>query len=57
MPNLRSAAMFISIEGRKHWCNGLMPFLDPLLVSKSVERQRVEQFASVVGGVVSEGAA
>lgn len=32
-------------------------FLDPLLVSKSVERQRVEQFASVVGGVVSEGAA
>jgi hypothetical protein len=32
-------------------------FLDPLLVSKSVERERVEQFASVVGGAVSEGAA
>jgi len=32
-------------------------FLDPLLVSKSVERERVERFASVVGGAVSEGAA
>ena len=32
-------------------------FLDPLLVSKSVARERVEQFASVVGGAVSEGTA
>jgi hypothetical protein len=26
MLNLRSAAMSTSIEARKHWCNGLMPF-------------------------------
>jgi hypothetical protein len=32
-------------------------FLDPLLVSKSVARERVEQFASVAGGAVSDGAA
>jgi len=32
-------------------------FLDPLLVSKSVQRERVERFASAVGGAVSEGAA
>jgi hypothetical protein len=32
-------------------------FLDPLLVSKSVPRERVERFASAVGGVVSDGAA
>jgi hypothetical protein len=32
-------------------------FVDPLLVSKSVPRERVEQFASAVGGVVADGAA
>jgi hypothetical protein len=32
-------------------------FLDPLLVSKAVARERVERFASAVGGVVSDGAA
>ena len=32
-------------------------FSDPLLVSKSVARDRVEQFASAVGGAVSDGAA
>jgi len=32
-------------------------FSDPLLVSKSVPREHVEQFASVVGGAVSEDAA
>ena len=32
-------------------------FLDPLLVSKSVARERVERFASAVGGVLSDGAA
>ena len=32
-------------------------FLDPLLVSKSVARERVERFASAVGGAVSDGAA
>jgi hypothetical protein len=29
----------------------------PLLVSKSVPRERVERFASAVGGAVSDGAA
>jgi len=32
-------------------------FSDPLLVSKSVARERVQQFASAVGGAVSDGAA
>jgi hypothetical protein len=32
-------------------------FVDPLLVSKSVARQRVDRFASVVGGAVSDAAA
>jgi len=32
-------------------------FSDPLLVSKLVPRERVEQFASAVGGAVSDGAA
>lgn len=32
-------------------------FSDPLLVSKSVARERVEGFASAVGGALSEGAA
>ena len=32
-------------------------FLDALLVSKSVARERVEQFASVTGGALSGGAA
>ena len=32
-------------------------FSDPLLVSKSVARERVERFASAVGGALSEGAA
>ena len=32
-------------------------FSDPLLVSKSVARERVERFASFVGGTVSDGAA
>jgi hypothetical protein len=32
-------------------------FSDPLLISKSVARERVEQFASTVGGIMSEGAA
>ena len=31
-------------------------FLDPLLVSKAVARERVEHFASAVGGVLSDGA-
>jgi hypothetical protein len=30
-------------------------FVDPLLVSKSVARERVDAFASAVGGAVSEG--
>ena len=32
-------------------------FSDPLLVSKSIARERVEQFASAVGGALSEGVA
>lgn len=32
-------------------------FSEPLLLSKSVARERVERFASAVGGVLSEGAA
>jgi hypothetical protein len=32
-------------------------FLDPLLISKSVAREQVEQFASAVGGAVSAGGA
>jgi hypothetical protein len=32
-------------------------FSDPLLVSKLVPRERVERFASAVGGAVSDGAA
>ena len=32
-------------------------FSDPLLVSKSVTRERVERFASAVGGALSDGAA
>lgn len=32
-------------------------FSDPLLVSKVVPRERVERFASAVGGVLSDGAA
>ena len=32
-------------------------FADPLLVSKSVARERVERFASAVGGALSEGPA
>jgi hypothetical protein len=32
-------------------------FSDPLLVSKSVPRERVERFAAAVGGAVSDGAA
>jgi hypothetical protein len=32
-------------------------FSDPLLVSKSVARERVERFASAVGGAMSDGAA
>ena len=32
-------------------------FSDPLLVSKSVARERVERFASAVSGAVSDGAA
>jgi len=32
-------------------------FLDPLLVSKVVPRERVERFALAVGGAVSDGAA
>src|SRR5262245_30562057 len=32
-------------------------FSDPLLVSKSVARERVERFASAVGGNLSDGAA
>ena len=32
-------------------------FSDPLLVSKSVPRERVDHFASAVGGAVSDGAA
>lgn len=32
-------------------------FSDPLLVSKLVARERVERFASAVGGALSEGAA
>jgi hypothetical protein len=31
-------------------------FSDPLLVSKAVARERVERFASAVGGALSEGA-
>ena len=37
-----------------HWFDA---FSDPLLVSKSVGRERAEQFASAVGGAVSDGAA
>jgi hypothetical protein len=47
-----------------HLYRGLEPlvqwfdaFSDPLLVSKSVARERVERFASAVGGTVSDGAA
>ena len=32
-------------------------FADPLLISKSVIRERAERFASAVGGALSEGAA
>ena len=32
-------------------------FSDPILISKSVTRERVERFASAVGGVLTEGAA
>jgi ketosteroid isomerase-like protein len=32
-------------------------FSDPLLISKSVARERVERFASTVGGALTEGAA
>jgi hypothetical protein len=32
-------------------------FSDPLLVSKSVARERAERFASAVGGALSDGAA
>jgi hypothetical protein len=32
-------------------------FSDPLLVSKSVARERVERFVAAVGGALSEGAA
>jgi hypothetical protein len=32
-------------------------FSDPLLVSKSVDRERVERFAAAVGGALSDGAA
>jgi len=32
-------------------------FVDPLLISKAVARERVERFASAVGGAVSDGAA
>jgi hypothetical protein len=32
-------------------------FSDPLLVSRSVARERVERFASAVGGALSDGAA
>ena len=32
-------------------------FSEPLLVSKSVTRERVERFASAVGGALTEGAA
>ncbi len=32
-------------------------FSEPLLISKAIARERVEQFASAVGGAVSEGAA
>jgi hypothetical protein len=32
-------------------------FSDPLLVSKSIARDRVERFASAVGGAVADGAA
>ena len=32
-------------------------FSDPLLVSKSVARERVERFTSAVGGALSDGAA
>ena len=32
-------------------------FSDPILISKSVTRERVERFASAVGGALTEGAA
>jgi hypothetical protein len=32
-------------------------FLEPLLISKSVARERVERFASAVGGALTKGAA
>jgi hypothetical protein len=32
-------------------------FFEPLLISKSVARERVEQFASAVGGALTKGAA
>ena len=32
-------------------------FSDPLLISKSVARERVERFTSAVGGALSDGAA
>lgn len=44
-------------RGREALMQWFDAFSDPLLVSKAVPRERVERFASAVGGAVSDGAA
>jgi hypothetical protein len=43
-----------SYRGQEALVQWFDAFLEPLLVSKSVARERVEEFASAVGGAVSE---